>query len=227
MYGAQPAAAASLAGCLKTTEPPHRAGSGGPIRGYLCQRLTSRLAGRGLGALSMVCEPVERDPRSTSAGSWNGPVGRVFAYSAAPATHRLVLLAIAHHEHERLGIAWPSMARLADLTGLNRRTVQRAIADLLMVIRKNGRRTNRYLVTLTAGEALVQHPVDDAVDALDAGGGPGSLEGGPESLQFGRHTTALNYERGSEQDRDRRISEEAQMAAAQGLVAARQALGRR
>jgi hypothetical protein len=77
-------------------------------------------------------------------------------HSQASTSARLVLVTIAHFEGERG--AWPSQETLAKLTGLNPRTIRRAIHELkelneLDVISDDGqgfgsRKTNRYFLIL-------------------------------------------------------------------------------
>jgi DNA-binding transcriptional MocR family regulator len=59
-------------------------------------------------------------------------------------TERLVLVAIAAHTN-RDGDAWPSVATIADYTGVSVRTVQRALAELVHL----GRLAVRHAATIT------------------------------------------------------------------------------
>jgi hypothetical protein len=66
-------------------------------------------------------------------------------------THKLVLIIIADHEGGDYG-SWPSIQRIADISGLKRRHTQNIIKDLekmgeILVVRGDGHHgTNRYFV---------------------------------------------------------------------------------
>lgn len=53
----------------------------------------------------------------------------VMAHSAATATHKVVLLAIAQHANTH-NEAWPSLARLSAFAGVSDRSVRNALRDL-------------------------------------------------------------------------------------------------
>ena len=76
-----------------------------------------------------------------------------------PSGAKLVLLSILSHYNDARGIAYPSIARLADVCGLHRRTVQAHIALLarmgvLWITRVPGLRTSGYRVDEVAISAL-------------------------------------------------------------------------
>ncbi len=77
----------------------------------------------------------------------------VWERSTLYGTSRLVLLAIAERADDH-GVAWPSVASLAERTGLKRRRVQQIIAEAvesgeLSIARGGGRsNTSRYTITL-------------------------------------------------------------------------------
>lgn len=74
-----------------------------------------------------------------------------FEQECADAQSKLVLLAIAKHANER-GESWPSIERIAKLSNMNRRTVERRLATLkkdgLVIVKsrsENGKKkTNLY-----------------------------------------------------------------------------------
>jgi hypothetical protein len=76
-----------------------------------------------------------------------------FACPDLAALERLVLLSLARHADDA-GVCWPSVARLARMTGLSARRVQYALRDLekrgmIRVTGRSGPRSgNRYLLTL-------------------------------------------------------------------------------
>ena len=76
-----------------------------------------------------------------------------------PSGAKLVLLSILSHYNDARGIAYPSIARLADVCGLHRRTVQAHLAllarlGLLWITRVPGLRTSGYRVDEVAISAL-------------------------------------------------------------------------
>ena len=76
-----------------------------------------------------------------------------------PSGAKLVLLSILSHYNDARGIAYPSIARLADVCGLHRRTVQAHLALLarlgvLWITRGPGLRNNGYRVDEVAISAL-------------------------------------------------------------------------
>lgn len=76
-----------------------------------------------------------------------------------PSGAKLVLLSVLSHYNDARGIAYPSIARLADVCGLHRRTVQAHIALLarmgvLWITRVPGLRTSGYRVDEVAISAL-------------------------------------------------------------------------
>jgi Helix-turn-helix domain len=79
----------------------------------------------------------------------------VFARSRAPFVPRMILLAIADRVNKTSGIAWCSVADIAERTGATERTVRRAINRTLerlgelQVERRTGR-THRFQITLRA-----------------------------------------------------------------------------
>lgn len=89
-------------------------------------------------------------------------VASVFHHSHHAGTAKLVLLAIAWHEDETGGGAWPSISRLAMYAGVSERQVIRALAVLeesgeLDVDRHNGKsyggpKTNRYWINIPCPE---------------------------------------------------------------------------
>jgi hypothetical protein len=85
----------------------------------------------------------------------------VWNHSAARGNSRLVLLAIADHAHDDGGGAWPSQEALARKCLVSKKTVQRAIADLVelteleveryggpVVTGTQGQRTHRYRIAM-------------------------------------------------------------------------------
>jgi len=85
-------------------------------------------------------------------------------------SERLVLLALANHVNkERGGLAWPGTVRLARMTGLDRRTVQRALASLVnaygLVQRELGGgrgQSSRYRLRLPSQNAAPRRPSGQA-----------------------------------------------------------------
>lgn len=76
-----------------------------------------------------------------------------------PSGAKLVLLSVLSHYNDARGIAYPSIARLADVCGLHRRTVQAHLALLarlgvLWITRVPGLRTSGYKVDEVAMAAL-------------------------------------------------------------------------
>ena len=86
-------------------------------------------------------------------------MGRAVWHLPLPSGAKLVLLSVLSHYNDARGIAYPSIARLADVCGLHRRTVQAHIALLarlgvLWITRVPGRRTSGYHVDEVAISAL-------------------------------------------------------------------------
>jgi hypothetical protein len=88
-------------------------------------------------------------------------VRKVLDHSRARGAARMLLVVLAEHTNGRRGdgVAWPSIGRLAEETGLSRRSVFRALAELealgeiTVVVRGGGRRgSNRYRLTLPRGD---------------------------------------------------------------------------
>lgn len=86
--------------------------------------------------------------------------------SGLPPTSRLVSLTLSLHMNERGGSCWPSVATLADETGLDERTVRRVLGDLreqgwLSVTLGGGRgHSNRYTATIPRGGETAQRGAD-------------------------------------------------------------------
>lgn len=71
-----------------------------------------------------------------------------------PPTQKLVLLSLADHHNAKTGQCNPSIARIADRTGLGRRTIVRALAglgdaDLVQKEKRTGKRSNYILTGVT------------------------------------------------------------------------------
>lgn len=78
----------------------------------------------------------------------------VWQRSASRMGARLVLLAIAEHARDETGIAWPSTATLASMTGMDRRNVRRCLNTLIELgelqadDRIGGNQSTRYRILL-------------------------------------------------------------------------------
>jgi hypothetical protein len=109
-------------------------------------------------------------------------VSAVIHHSEAKGNSRLVALAIAHfHDDRNENGAWPSQDVLAKLANVNKRTVQRAIVELVAlgeidVIVHGGRgatfdrQTNKYFIILDCPEScdgsFNHRNIDDKFDKL-------------------------------------------------------------
>ena len=118
----------------------------------------------------------------------------VWEHSWVKGSELLLLLAIADHADDQGRNAWPSVARLADRTRVDRRTIQRLLRRLaqqgcLEIEPTEGPRgTNRYTVVMTpqAGGAAVNNPsqpVDAAAQSVDKAGGGRMPPGGRTALK--------------------------------------------
>lgn len=103
---------------------------------------------------------------------------------------KLVLLVIAHHTNDYSGIAWPGLARLSRFTGLDRRSIQRAVKELetlgLMRVRRGtGNTSSVYTLTLPGEDEIdITDEKHLPPEALAPGGGtesPPHQGGGTES----------------------------------------------
>jgi len=103
-------------------------------------------------------------------------------------TQKAVLLALSHHANEYTGQCYPSVERLALFTGLSRRAVQQALADLtaaqLLIIQERSGRPNIYTLTLPEAPPLDAHQGGARGAPLNQGGvhevHPGGAGGAPE-----------------------------------------------
>src|ERR1044072_9077547 len=121
----------------------------------------------------------------------------VWEHSWVKGSELLLLLAIADHADDQGRNAWPSIARLAERTRVDRRTVQRLLRRLaqqgcLAVEHTDGPRgTNRYTVLMRT--ATLTNRVDNAAQAGDNNAetvdnrGGGKMPPSGKSLLEGRH----------------------------------------
>jgi hypothetical protein len=111
---------------------------------------------------------------------------RLIFRSAVASTERLVLLAVADHLGSS-GECWPSLPRLASMTGLNERTIRRSLSNLresgcLTVTRQPGR-ANRYSVSWDALSTLdTVSPRTESHPGQKVQGTPDSVSPTPDSV---------------------------------------------
>lgn len=84
--------------------------------------------------------------------------GRVWKYSRARGTARVVLLAIADHANAEGGNAYPSVRRIAEMANVCQRSVQNALASLresgeLVAVARHRSGTTIYRLSLGNQEA--------------------------------------------------------------------------
>lgn len=83
-------------------------------------------------------------------------------------TAKLVLLALADHAGGATALAWPSVARLVEMTGLSERAVQQALRRLeaggkvARATRPGGARTNAYELRLEGRDGTTRTPAGEA-----------------------------------------------------------------
>ena len=91
-------------------------------------------------------------------------------------SQKLALLALAEHANDS-GVCWPSLARLASLTGMGKRTVQRAIVDLEalnLLTKETGKgKSARYKLDLTVASGYGQSGHSGQVGMATAASGYG------------------------------------------------------
>ena len=131
--------------------------------------------------LATAHEQAERARASVDAG-----YARVQFHLVPPSTLKGVLLAIADHAGHDGSDAWPSIDRLAEMTELSRRTVQRAIRRLVdlryitVAYQRGGpaeitddARPNRYTVLVSRGVSPRHPAAENAIEVdVDAGREP-------------------------------------------------------
>ncbi len=136
-------------------------------------------------------------------------IQRIWNFSIAAGSARLVLLSIATHEGKS-GVSWPSLDRLAEKTKISRRQVIRVISDLetsgeLAIIHGRGRHNSNFYTVLaglseedksSAREALLKFAKGDMLSPFDniKGDVETPIEGVKDDIQTAKDATAVSRE---------------------------------
>jgi DNA-binding transcriptional MocR family regulator len=109
-------------------------------------------------------------------------------------------LEIANHVNVKSGCAWPSEQRLAQLLGCSRKTVQRAVSELVaarLIYRKKQRgRSNQYRLRFEAVEREVAGDKTHSVDKTACSTGQNCLLGTDEDVPQNQRTNNTRNQQG-------------------------------